>query len=473
MVGRLPIGAAPTLLIVLLALSSGWLVVHPGGKTEEDPNTQTVEVWVFARTHYDAYEAIIPDFERTHPGVEIDLQLVSGRALNRRLQAAFWADLDTPDLAELEISSVGSFFRGPLDEIGFVDLTDIVHSSGLYDRCVQTRFAPWSTRGHIFGIPHDVHPVMLTYRKDIFEEEGIDAADLDTWDKFVEAGRRITRDLDGDGTVDRYMIELSDSDSSSLEVLLFQRDGGYFDAHGNLIMDNDTAVETLRWYVPLVAGPDRIANSLGGGQILTQAVEAGYLVCLITPDWRSRFYENDMPRLAGNMALMPLPAAQPGGRRTSTWGGTMVGITKDAEDFDLAWEVALHLYYAKGPFADRFHNTNIIPPTRDAWDLPALDEPREYWSGQRLGRLFIDLADDTPPQYTSPYTPMAKAKLGEAVTQCVLRYRRHGEDGFDKFVRRTLKGKAAEVRALMARNPFLSVASCQWYEEGRAVVRDE
>jgi len=457
--GKLPIGAAPTLLAVLFVVAASWLAFHPVPKPHTgDDAHPVVRVWVFARTHYDAYEAIIPAFEQAHPGVEVDLELVHSTAVTSRLQAAFWADLNVPDLVETEISSVGMFFRGPLEDIGFLDLTDRIHAEGWWERTVQSRFAPWSSRGRIFGIPHDVHPVMLAYRRDLFEEEGIDAATLDTWDKFIEAGRKVTRDLDGDGMADRYMIELANSGGHNLEVLLFQRDGGYFDAEGRLIMDNAVAQQTLCWYVPLVAGPRRIANTLGDGQILTQAVEEGYLLCMICPDWRSRTIEVDMPRLAGKMALMPLPAFEPGGRRTSTWGGTMIGTTRKSPHPDLAWELALHLYYAVEPFNDRFRNTNIIPPLRDAWDLPALNEPRPYWSNQRLGQLFVALADDTPPQYTSPYTPIAKAKLGEALIESVLYYERNGDQGFEEFATTVLQAKADEVRALMKRNPFLGLS---------------
>ena len=455
MVTRLPIGPAPTLLLVLLVLSSGWLVIYPPADSGNLPTGQTLlRVWVFARTHYDAYRDIIPLFEQTHPSVKVDLQLVHGSAVTSRMQAAFWADLDVPDLVETEISAVGMFFRGPLEDIGFVDLTDRLHATGLYDRIVQTRFAPWTSRKRIFGLPHDVHPVMLAYRRDLFEAEGIDAADLDTWDKFIEAGRKVTRDLDGDGTVDRYMIELSDNNFHNFEVLLFQRDGGYFDADGRLTMDDPVALETLLWYIPLVAGPDRIGNSLGDRQILTQQVEAGYLLCFICPDWRTRFFENDIPRVSGKMALMPVPAVRPGRRRTSTWGGTMVGITKKSRNCELAWELALHLYYAVEPFDDRFRQTNIIPPIRDAWNQPALSEPRAYWSNQPIGKLYIDLADQTPPQYSSPYAQMAKAKLGEAITECALYYNRHGPEGFAEFAKAMLEAKADEVRSLMRRNRF-------------------
>ncbi len=49
---------------------------------------------------------------------------------------------------------------------------------------------------------------MLAYRKDLLDSLGVDASQLDTWDKFVEVGRRLSKDLNGDGIIDRYMIDL-------------------------------------------------------------------------------------------------------------------------------------------------------------------------------------------------------------------------------------------------------------------------
>jgi len=232
--------------------------------TTSEPKTLNVFA---AASLTDAFTEIGQDFEAAHPGVTVDLQLVAQAAVTTRLQAAFWADLDVPDLVEVEISSAGSFFRGPMKDVGFVDLTDRIHRSGLWDGMVHARFAPYTRRGHIFGLPHDVHPVQLAYRRDIFEREGVDVGKIRTWDDFIRVGRKLTVPNQ------RYMMELSDSDSSNLEMCLFQRGGGYFNPRGDCTLDDEIAVRTMRWYVPLVAGPHRIGNNLGSGQILTQAVE--------------------------------------------------------------------------------------------------------------------------------------------------------------------------------------------------------
>jgi arabinosaccharide transport system substrate-binding protein len=428
-----------------LAVASGtYLAARRTQKPRYD-----LRLWTFAKPHADAYLKMLPDFLRKHPGVSVDIQIVAGEAVTSRLQAAFWSNLDVPDLAEVEISWAGSFFRGRLQSIGFRDLTERIHQTGLWARIVQARFAPYTTRGRIFGIPHDVHPVMLAYRRDLVEKLGIDVERLRTWDEFVEVGRRVT--IPGK----RFMMELPPEGLSALEVMLFQRGGGYFDAQGNCTLDNEIAVETMRYYAPLVAGKERIGNDLGGGQIFTRALEDGYYLFMVAPDWRTKVIEQDVPKVAGRMALMPLPAFYPGGRRTSTWGGTMIGITKRCADPDLAWELIMHLYLNKEALAEQFRNTNILPPARDLWDHPAYDEPRPFWSNQPLGRLYASLAPETPPQYTSPYIGLAKAKLSEALVACVRYYDQYGTRGFDGFVRQQMARAAAEVRRQMRRNPYL------------------
>ncbi len=438
-----PFGKAAFIILVVTVLAGAWLLVHPVKET-----AATLSMWVFADTHYNAYEKSLPEFERNHPGTTVNIELVQMQALSNRFRAALWADLEVPDLIESEISFAGSFFRGPIKDIGFMNLKPWLESTGLYDQIVKSRFAPYSHRGRIYGLPHDVHPVMLAYRRDLFEELGIEPTEIQTWDDFIRIGRRVTK------LNERYMIEMSGRSPFQFEAILFQRGGGYVDKEGNLIMDNELAVETLTWYIPLVAGADRIGSDLGAERIFTQALEQGYFLCFFCPDWRSKFTEVQVPRVKGKMALMPLPAFEPGGRRTTTMGGTMLGITKKTEHPEPALDLAQHLYMNTEDLAERFKETNIIPPVKTAWKHPAFKECNEYWSNQRLGMLYADLAEEVPPQYASPFVRPAKQKLGEAISACSTYYKNHGDEGFEEYVRKRLKQAADDVRTLMRRNPY-------------------
>ena len=444
---RFPYGPAPFAILVVTLIAGAYLALNPIAESDA-----TVTMWVFANTHAEAYEAIRGDFEKA-TGEKIDIQQIGFSAINSRLRAAFWADLDVPDVVEVEISRAGTYFRGPVEEIGFIDLTPYIQRDGLMDTIVKARLAPYTNRGKIFGLPHDVHPVMLAYRADLFEELGIDVDKIETWDDFIAEGRRIAvRDR---GENNRFIINLSISQRDTLEVLLFQYGGGYFDADGRLIMDNDQAVELLKWYVPLVAGPNRIAADPGqGGPTFVRAVQDGYCLSFICPDWKSRMVVNDMASMEGKMKLMPLPAFTPGGRRTSTWGGTMVAITRKCPNPQLAWKLMKHLYLDEKTLKDRFDKTYILPPFKQLWTAETFAAPRKFWSNQAVGTEFIRLAGDVPAQYGSPYLPMAKNKIGQVLAAAVNYYEDHGADGLEDFIRKQLTEAANYVRRHVERNPF-------------------
>lgn len=446
-------GKAAACLCFIMIASGTWVGIN---QYLDQQNRATLTYWCFAKDHYDSYKAILPEFEREHPGVTVDLQLVNLTALAARLQSAMVANVDVPDLFEIEVTQSAALFRGPLKDIQLVDLTQRVHAPmpdgepSLWDQVVQARFAPYTDQGHIFGIPHDVHPVGLAYRRDIFQKYGINAADLTTWDQFIAAGHKLT--IPGK----QYMIEMSDSDDSALEPILYQRGGGYFDANGQCIVDCPINVQTMCWYVPLVTGPHKIADSVGlFNQAETNAVEDGYMLCYICPDWRSHNFQQDVAYESGKMALMPFPRFGPNGRPTTTWGGTMLAITKHSKHPDLAWQLAMFFYLDKAAVPARYELTDILPPVKKFWTMPCFHQPSAYWSGQKTGEFYISLAPYVPPHYSNTYLQDAHTQMSMAVIDCVHYYDTHGyppsnDPAFQAYVQQRLHYAAKRVRQIIA-----------------------
>jgi arabinosaccharide transport system substrate-binding protein len=447
---KLPFGPAPCLIALMTVLAGLYLFSRP---SSDDTNTLTIAT--FAREHRDSYEEGRVAFEAAHPGVRVRTELLSHFAMNQRLRASLSAGLEVPDLVDIEISTAGGYFRGPVDQVGLVDLRPRLEESGILHRIPEGRFAPYTHKGRIFGLPHDIHPVGLAYRRDLFEEAGIDPESIRTWDDLIRVGRQISRVAEKFPRNPRYLIQLPSIDSWGVELILFQRGGGIFDAEGNLTLDSPLVAETLRWYVPLVAGPDRIGYNAGvSGAAMIRSIEDGLVWMFVCPDWRTRKLENDAPQLAGKMAIMPLPAWEPGGRRTSTWGGTMLAITSRCRQPDMAWELVKHLYTSPEGWDHQWIKTGILPPIREAWTRPAITAPNPFWSGQRIGKLFAEMAEEVPAQHTHPFSELAQAKLGEVLSACRGYYEAHGDEGFAEFIDRSLAAAAAEVRKQMARNPF-------------------
>ena len=451
MIGKFPYGKAPFWLLVIAVVSTILLVVTHGHR----PARPDLVLVTFSAVHYEAYKKAIPRFERER-GVRVQVQQTNYAALQSRLQSAILAGTEAPDLVEVFAGSLGFFTRGPTEDIGLVDLTDRLNGEGLTDRMVKSRFSMWSERGRIYAVPHDVHPVMLGYRRDIVEQLGIDVRELDTWDTFAATGRRITRDMDGDGVIDRYMIDLPEVGAWGLTTLMLQNDGQVFDRDGHVAFNSDAVAEVFLWYVHQTQGPKRIAWDCGVGQSQMKAIADGLAVFHIVPDWRSHILQTDLPTVAGKMALMPLPAWKPGGRRTSVWGGTGLIMMKQTKHPDLAWELAKFLYFDPHDIGERFAATNIIPVLKDAWDLPALNQPNPYFSNQSIGRMYADLAAQTPPVYSSAGQDLAERKLEEAYSRVVQHYKGHGEDGLLDRIHLELARAESHVRRVADRNMILA-----------------
>jgi arabinosaccharide transport system substrate-binding protein len=336
-----PYGKAP-LSILILAIGAGAYVFVSAAR--EQSRRPDLVYATFTKEHAAAYRGVVGEFEKQH-GVHVQFQVVDQRALQGRLQSALQVGAAVPDMVELLDGTMGVFTKGPIDGVGFVDLTQRVRSSGLHDQLVTSRFKKWSSRDHIFALPHDVHPVMLAYRRDLVEQLGIDVSRLTTWDEFCRVGRDVSkRDDDHNGIPDHYMLDLPTDGGDALRLLLVQRGGNFFDADGEVTFDSEEAVDVICWYVKQIQGDTRIAFPCGWGQNLSKAMLDGLCLFYICPDWRTAQFEADVPSLSGKLALMPLPAWEPGGRRTTTWGGTGLAITKQCKNPDLAWELAMYLY---------------------------------------------------------------------------------------------------------------------------------
>jgi arabinosaccharide transport system substrate-binding protein len=447
-----PYGKAPFWIVVLAIITGTAMMAAQMFTSAARPDLVFI---VFAPRHYEAYQKLIPEFERTH-NVKVQLQQVSQRPLQTRLQSALLAGTKVPDMVEIMNPFMGAFMKGPLKDVGFIDLTDRIKAEHLDTRMVESRFSIWSSRGRIFALPHDVHPAALAYRRDIVEQLGIDVNKLETWDDFVRvAHEKIVKDLDGDGIPDRYALDLSIAGTSFFPILLLQRGGGYFDAMGNLTMDREVTIDTLIWYIHQSRGKTRISFPAGEGQPFYKALSDGVILFNFVPDWRSKVFEIDAPDLKGKMALMPLPVWEKGGRRTSTWGGTGLAITEQSKNKELAWELAKYLYLNKQDFSERFAMLNIIPPLKEAWNLPAFSVPDEYYSGQKIGQLYAELAPETPPDYVGAYYEMVDGKTREVLIDGGVYYEKYGDKGLREYVTEKLRIKADYVRRVMNRNVFL------------------
>src|SRR5687768_12060055 len=138
------LGKPVLVMFVISALSGVAILLRPA------PPPKDLTVWVFADPHARTYRALAPRFEAA-AGRSVDVRLIGNQALDVRLTGLFLAGTrgaELPDLAEVEINSVGRYFRPPAELVGFLPLNDFLHHTGWREirTVADTGRAGWAAR---------------------------------------------------------------------------------------------------------------------------------------------------------------------------------------------------------------------------------------------------------------------------------------------------------------------------------------
>ena len=410
-----------------------------------------LEIWSFDENQVKTIRDPIPSREGgTGPSLLQQFQLQTGLSAsaslmgqmgeNVRLASAFMsggAGGSAPDLCEIEIHSIGQFLRPPVDDVGLLPLNEFLEKSGWGRRIIESRFAPWSKtdprtgRRIVYGIPEDVHPVTITYRKDLFDEAGIDLKQVETWDDFQQASLLFEIYWMHHGHAERRAIALSTTSADQLVSMLLQRHINLIDASGELHFTDEKVFQTVVLYAEFCQVRGGIGKDISPGLGWVDDLDRGDVAAVMTPDWSAQYLYEFAPNLAGKIRMMPLPIFGVGDAPTSTVGGTMVGICKSCPRPADAWKLIEFLYLSREAQQARIAAGNhILPAIPEYWSDRAYRHADPFFAGnQDVGELYTKLAGQIPQRVMTPFTYQAELALAEVERREIqyLNTHRYGE----------------------------------------------
>jgi ABC-type glycerol-3-phosphate transport system substrate-binding protein len=97
----------------------------------------------------------------------------------------------------------------------------------------------------------------------------------------------------------------------------------------------------------------------------------------------------------------------------------MFAIPKQAKDPEAAWQLMKFLCFTPEGMAARMKHTASLPPMIDAWQDPIWHTPDPYYGGQKIGELYIALAEQLPERHVTPFTSYAQQTLSLIVGRAV------------------------------------------------------
>lgn len=187
-------------------------------------------------------------FEAAHPGVVVEQQSATAGPVEyrERILTAIAAGRP-PDVFLLDPSDVPAF----ADHGAAIDLAPYLARLGIdavrYDSTVLGIFRRGSA---LYALPRGYTPIVIVYNKDLFDQAGLPYPAGDwTWDEFRRVARVLTRDTDGDGTIDQWGTAYDRSASLWLPWL-WSGGGDVLCADGGQstgCLDSPQSVAALRW----------------------------------------------------------------------------------------------------------------------------------------------------------------------------------------------------------------------------------
>lgn len=342
----------------------GALAIAGCARTKDDRTV--VRFWVMGYEG-EVVARLLPEFERQHPDIDVDLQIVPWLSAHEKLLTAF-AGESLPD-----VSPIGNTWIPEFAALGALEpLDDEIAATPGFD---QPDFFPgvWDTGvidGRAYAVPWYVETRLPFYRRDMLAKAGVGTLPT-SWDEWRVAMRQVKR-VAGQGN---YSILLPLNEFEPLLSLAIQqpepllRDDGRY---GNFRSEGFR--QSLAFYKEMF--DQQWAPVVTNNQISNVWDEfgKGFYSFYISGPWNIAKFKERLPAAQQkDWGTMPLPG--PVGPGASLANGTSFVVFKDSPNKDAAW--ALIAWLSSPSVQAEFHAlTGDLPPRRSPWQTPALaDDP--------------------------------------------------------------------------------------------------
>lgn len=354
--------------------------------SEDGPITLTIDLFgSFGYQEAGLYEK----YEQLNPGITI-------KQTDTEDEQDYWKSLQTrlvgggglADIQAIEVGRITSVTQRQADK--FEDLTQ--YGAGeLEGEFTEAKWAAATTSdGEVLGLGTDIGPQAMCYRSDLLEKAGLPtdrkqlAEAWSTWDDYLTLGEEYTANAPDDSA-------WIDSVGSLYAVMIGQEEQRYYNESGNLIYEDNPAVETA-WDTAAEAAQSGLSAKLDQwSPQWNQAFAAGSFATLPCPAWMLGYIKGQ----AGDAGEGKWDiAALPGG--AGNWGGSYLAVPAAAEHKDEAYDLIQWLT-APEQQAELFRKQGNFPSATGAIET-ITDATDPYFNDAPIGQIFGDAAKETPVQ---------------------------------------------------------------------------
>jgi lactose/L-arabinose transport system substrate-binding protein len=374
--------------------------------------------WKAAMTDTLVASGVLDDFKAAYPDVEVEIQEYAPQDVYVNFPLALTAGEKDPDVVYIESSHLAQIVALG----GLLDLTDKV--APYVDQVNAYRWPDATMDGKIYAMPWDSGPVVLYYRRDVFEKAGL-PTDPDqvgelvaTWDDYLNVCRTI-KEKTG---LYCFAHNKANNYGRLYEMALWEQGLGYYDAKtGDITIDSEENVKTLEmlgqfWSEDLASDNLEWTDPwYAEFASLDQPVAT-----LIEASWMDVFLKSWIaPGTEGLWGVTRMPAGPYGGARAANDGGSVFVINGKSDNPDAAWAFIQYTVARPESQIKLFAISGFIPALETTYDDPIFQEPDPFFDGQATREVYLDVVKTIPT--ATIYGPHY-AEMNSAVSYAIQQY---------------------------------------------------
>lgn len=334
----------------------------------------TVWSWNIAAS---ALKAVVPGFNAETPNVSVSLEDLGSDQVFEKAQASCAAGgVGLPDVISLQGAQAKSIFAQYPD--CFVDLSTLGYTPEMAAGFPDFKRAQLEIDGKAYGMPWDTGPVVVFYRRDFYENAGVDPAGIKTWDDFIAAGEKIAEANPGVVMTQGNL----NGDSEWFNMIANEQGCGYFSDDGQSITINQpgcvAALETLKSMTD--AGVLTAAN----WDEKLQSIKAGAVASQVYGGWYEGSIRSSAPELSGKWGVYTMPSLTADGRHAANLGGSALAIPASSDNKEAAWAYLAYTLGTNEGQVTMLKDYGLVPSLMSALEDPYVSEGLEYWGGQAI-----------------------------------------------------------------------------------------
>lgn len=416
----------------LLVLSSLFLTACGNGGAGKQSGKTTLTVWawdVALKQLEDAGKA----YQESHPDVELKFEEMGTDQIYKKLSTSLATGNGIADIICIE----GEYLVGYADKFpeGFLDLSDIVEEKDF----LPSKISEVKYNDKIQAFPWDAGPEALFYRTDYFEEAGVEAASLKTWDDLIEAGKKIEATCKTPSGEPVKMLPVDPRKTNFYTLMRSQLGKGAFDGQGNPIVNSMESVKAMQEAAKVYESG--ICLNYNGWDEYEQTVVNESVACIPEAVWMIGTIKDKGPDTKGKWSVVDLPMIS-GGTYSCNNGGSDIVINAKTKNPDVAKDFLKFAMTDTKLQASGFENFGLYPSYIPSYEEEVFSKGDEFFGSTNVYTVFIENGKKVADISTSPNSLEANDSIGAAVSKIFL----NKED-----VEKTMNDLQAELEAKFAK----------------------